>query len=343
MQKSNPLAALIIAIAVIAPLGALFLMNQPVESKIKSFEECTNAGYTILESDPRKCITPEGKGYNEIEKTCATDAACGNGSYCRKGVCKIFSPGTDCSIDADCTLINRRNLLSCCREGRCDALDYSLPEWAAVSAGWFTAEKAAGCTADCGPAPMCPAQNVNANYSAKCVNATCRKYSLDEGCTDLCGDGKCDSALCGKAANCTCTETHDTCPADCTEGPNNASVNCIKKGGKTITRRDTNGNEYTACVFSSGTECEEWKFYRGECSAEADRIDQSCETAADCAIKSMRGECGPYPLCVNKDYVPKPTGNDKNASGACGYADIDGCLCENGICVGTIRGEPNVN
>ena len=50
--------------------------------------------------------------------------------------------------------------------------------------------------------------------------------------------------------------------------PNPASVNCAKKGGKLQIRKDTRGNEYGACVFLNGHECEEWALFRGECSPE---------------------------------------------------------------------------
>jgi hypothetical protein len=244
---------MIISIAIIAPLGALYLMNRPIESPIKNFEECAKAGYTVLDSDPRKCITPEGKEYTETitEKTCTADTDCDESSYCGKGICRIFSPKTGCSNDAGCTLINNGNMLSCCWRGRCDAIDYSLQEWIAVSSEWFAAEKAANCPAekDCGPAPMCPTRIVNVNYSAVCVSGTCQKK----------------------------------------EDVSNA-------------------------------------------------VDYSCGIDSDCAIKSIQGACGPYPLCVNKDYMPQPYEQKEGVGGICGYTDIDGCLCESGACVGTMRG-----
>jgi hypothetical protein len=249
MQKSNLWAAIIISMAVIAPLGALYVMNRPVESRITNFEECAGAGYTVLESDPRKCITPEGKAYTEVKRTCSDDSGCAGGFYCRRAVCEEFSPDADCSTDSGCALINTRNMLSCCWRGRCDAVDYSLPEWTAVSATWLAAEKAISCPAECGPAPMCPQRIVNADYSAKCVNGTCHK------------------------------------------------VEKVQVG-----------------------------------------MDISCATDPDCVIKSIDGACGPYPLCVNRDYEPQPQETSTGESGACGYTDIDGCLCESGLCVGTMQG-----
>ena len=50
--------------------------------------------------------------------------------------------------------------------------------------------------------------------------------------------------------------------------PNPASVNCAKKGGKLQIKKDSRGNEYGACIFPNGRECEEWAFFRGQCSPE---------------------------------------------------------------------------
>ncbi|MFL7791310.1 MAG: DUF333 domain-containing protein, partial [Anaerolineae bacterium] len=47
--------------------------------------------------------------------------------------------------------------------------------------------------------------------------------------------------------------------------PNPASVYCEEQGGRVEMRTDGNG-QYGVCVFSDGSECDEWAFYRGECS-----------------------------------------------------------------------------
>lgn len=46
--------------------------------------------------------------------------------------------------------------------------------------------------------------------------------------------------------------------------PNPASKNCLDKGGRLETLKETAG-EMGICKFTDGTECEEWKFYRDEC------------------------------------------------------------------------------
>ncbi|MEW5803922.1 MAG: DUF333 domain-containing protein [bacterium] len=50
---------------------------------------------------------------------------------------------------------------------------------------------------------------------------------------------------------------------------NPASVYCIENGGISEIRTDENGGQYGVCIFSDGTECDEWAFFRGECQAYA--------------------------------------------------------------------------
>ena len=47
---------------------------------------------------------------------------------------------------------------------------------------------------------------------------------------------------------------------------NPASVYCEKRGGTSNVRSTTEG-DVGVCVFRNGKECDEWKFYRGECQA----------------------------------------------------------------------------
>lgn len=50
-----------------------------------------------------------------------------------------------------------------------------------------------------------------------------------------------------------------------TQLANPASVYCLKSGGNLSIRTDENGGQYGICTLSSGKECDEWKYYRGEC------------------------------------------------------------------------------
>jgi len=46
---------------------------------------------------------------------------------------------------------------------------------------------------------------------------------------------------------------------------NPASVYCEEQGGE-LEIRSNDAGEYGVCKFDDGSECEEWQFYRGECS-----------------------------------------------------------------------------
>lgn len=47
---------------------------------------------------------------------------------------------------------------------------------------------------------------------------------------------------------------------------NPASVYCEENGGSLEIREDETGGQLGYCLFEDGSECEEWSFYRGECS-----------------------------------------------------------------------------
>jgi putative hemolysin len=47
---------------------------------------------------------------------------------------------------------------------------------------------------------------------------------------------------------------------------NPASVYCEEQGGVIEMRTDADGGQYGMCIFPDGSECEEWAFFRGECS-----------------------------------------------------------------------------
>ncbi|MFH1837902.1 MAG: DUF333 domain-containing protein [Candidatus Kuenenbacteria bacterium] len=59
--------------------------------------------------------------------------------------------------------------------------------------------------------------------------------------------------------------------------PNPASVYCVKQGGKLEIRKDKQENEYGICIFSDGSECEEWAFFRGKCGGNYKNNEKSSE------------------------------------------------------------------
>lgn len=47
--------------------------------------------------------------------------------------------------------------------------------------------------------------------------------------------------------------------------PNPASVYCEQQGGRLEMRSDASGGVAGICVFTDGSECDEWAYFRGEC------------------------------------------------------------------------------
>jgi putative hemolysin len=47
---------------------------------------------------------------------------------------------------------------------------------------------------------------------------------------------------------------------------NPASTFCVEDGGKSEIRTNSDGSQTGYCIFENGKECEEWQYFRGECS-----------------------------------------------------------------------------
>lgn len=50
-----------------------------------------------------------------------------------------------------------------------------------------------------------------------------------------------------------------------TQIANPASVYCYENNGTLEIRSDVQGNQYGICILANGTECDEWKYFRGGC------------------------------------------------------------------------------
>ena len=48
--------------------------------------------------------------------------------------------------------------------------------------------------------------------------------------------------------------------------PNPAAEFCVARGGQSEIRTAADGSQTGYCIFSNGSECEEWAYYRGECA-----------------------------------------------------------------------------
>ena len=58
---------------------------------------------------------------------------------------------------------------------------------------------------------------------------------------------------------------------------NPASVYCAEQGYTLEMRTDADGGQYGVCIFPDGSECEEWAFYRDECSPTISATEQPTE------------------------------------------------------------------
>ena len=93
---------------------------------------------------------------------------------------------------------------------------------------------------------------------------------------------------------------------------NPASVNCVQKGYKLEIRTGSDGGQTGYCIFPDGNECEEWAFFRGECtdnraagsnvSAEGESCGGvaavPCANGLDCVVSS--GSPGASGTCVKQ-------------------------------------------
>jgi len=70
---------------------------------------------------------------------------------------------------------------------------------------------------------------------------------------------------------------------------NPASVKCVNDGGQLEIVKEKEG-EYGICKFKNGAQCEEWAYFRGECSPEKPNY---CVEDKDCAcgVHIETGEC----------------------------------------------------
>ena len=50
--------------------------------------------------------------------------------------------------------------------------------------------------------------------------------------------------------------------------PNPASKYCIEQGYNSTIRTNPDGSQTGYCIFTDGSECEEWAYFRGECKHE---------------------------------------------------------------------------
>jgi putative hemolysin len=63
----------------------------------------------------------------------------------------------------------------------------------------------------------------------------------------------------------TACNTQKSVPTATNEIPNPASIFCKENGGTEENRQAADGSVAGFCLFSDGSECDEWAYFRGEC------------------------------------------------------------------------------
>ena len=90
---------------------------------------------------------------------------------------------------------------------------------------------------------------------------------------------------------------------------NPASEHCVEQGGKLDIRKDAGGGEIGYCQFDDDSECEEWAFFRGDCSqGEFSSSTQLANPAAVFCIEQggeyeirEHDDGGQYGVCIFDD------------------------------------------
>ena len=75
------------------------------------------------------------------------------------------------------------------------------------------------------------------------------------------------------------------------------------------------------------------------------KLDTSCRSNADCAVKNVGSCCGAKPACVNKAAKVDPAAVQadcaaRGIASVCGFEDIQSCTCDAGTCRGASTTTP---
>lgn len=115
---------------------------------------------------------------------------------------------------------------------------------------------------------------------------------------------------------------------------NPASVYCIAHNGSLDIRVNADGSSYGVCVFNETSECEEWAYFRGECSDGSLDSINSCNADSDCIPAS----CCHSASCVSKVNAPNCAGGYCTLDCRPGTLDCGqgSCSCINSKCVAVL-------
>lgn len=75
------------------------------------------------------------------------------------------------------------------------------------------------------------------------------------------------------------------------------------------------------------------------------RLNTSCRTSSDCAVKNVGNCCGAMPACVNRNSAVNPEAVKAQCArnglmSTCGFKDVQSCSCVAGTCQDNSAGAP---
>jgi putative hemolysin len=108
---------------------------------------------------------------------------------------------------------------------------------------------------------------------------------------------------------------------------NPASVYCEEHNGKLEIQNDASGGQSGICIFSDTSYCEEWAYFRGNCSRGENFPE--CESDSDCVPVS----CCHAKTCVSVSKSPICKGVMCTMNCEPGTLDCGGkCICRDNKC-----------
>ncbi len=104
--------------------------------------------------------------------------------------------------------------------------------------------------------------------------------------------------------------------------PNPASVFCLEQGGTHEIRTNPDGSQTGFCLFTDGSECEEWDYFNAKCGPVS-----SSDTNDDHATDQTPALANPASVfCLqNGGESILVTNNDSSVTGFCKFADGSQC------------------
>lgn len=212
---------------------------------------------------PVSCDKPDSNGNcNEGCVGTSVCTKCGDGT-CGKGENRCNCP-SDCGqvVGASCGTVTPGYNDACCADRNRDT---AHPECVGKWKYRETGNPATECYWECGTG------------TSKSCEEYCGSDPLKK-CPEFC---KPALRLCVGHYEISGTYPDCTCEFECgTSGStgiaNPASKYCTDLGYKLEIRKDSSGAEYGVCVFTDGSECDEWAFFRGECGQKWQSQDCIC-------------------------------------------------------------------